>query len=68
MILPITPASSAGPDLKPPQVTIDFIFAPSPLIQDQSARLFYEMVISNYVPITYTMESIGVDCGSQRFS
>jgi hypothetical protein len=48
-------------DLKPPQVTVNFIFPPSPLIQDGKARLVYEMVITNYVPIAYTLESINVD-------
>jgi hypothetical protein len=54
-------AAGVAPDLKPPQVTVDFIFPPSPLIQDGTARLVYEMVITNYVAITYTLKSISVE-------
>jgi hypothetical protein len=68
VILASVRASAAGPDLKPPQVTVNFIFPPSPLIQFGAAHLVYEMVITNYVPVAYTLESINVDCGDRQFS
>ena len=57
-----------APDLKPPQVTVNYIFPPSPLIQDRQTRLFYEMVITNYVPIDYQLEAVGVEAGARKFS
>jgi hypothetical protein len=65
----LTPlALAADTDTKPPQVTINFIFPPSPLIQYGTARLVYEMVITNYVPRAYSLESITVDSGGRQFS
>ena len=70
----LSPVGSAAPalaaviDPKPPQVTVNFIFPPSPLIQHGTARLVYEMVITNYVPPAYTLESIEVDAGPKKFS
>jgi hypothetical protein len=61
-------APTAATDPKPPQVTVNFIFPPSPLIQHGTARLVYEMVITNYVPAAYTLESIEVDAGPKKFS
>ena len=63
-----TAAPPAATDPKPPQVTVNFIFPPSPLIQHGMARLVYEMVITNYVPTAYTLESIEVDAGPKKFS
>ncbi len=59
---------SAGGDLKPPQITVDFVFPPSPLIQYGAVRLVYEMVITNYVSAGYALESVRVDCGERQFS
>src|ERR1700682_1678103 len=70
----LSPVGSAAPalaaviDPKPPQVTVNFIFPPSPLIQHGTARLVYEMVITNYVSPAYTLESIEVDAGPKKFS
>ena len=61
-------APAVATDPKPPQVTVNFIFPPSPLIQHGTARLVYEMVITNYVPPAYTLESIEVDAGPKKFS
>src|SRR5438046_4705415 len=68
MVLLLVGVSSASSDLKPPQVTVSFIFPPSPLIQDGTARLVYEMVITNYIAVAYTLESISVDCGNRKFT
>ena len=61
-------APAVATDPKPPQVTVNFIFPPSPLIQHGTARLVYEMVITNYVPPAYTLESIEVEAGPKKFS
>jgi hypothetical protein len=62
------PATGSAPDLKPPQVSVDFIFPPSPLIQYGAACLVYEMTITNYVKVGYTLESIRVDSEARQFS
>ena len=56
------------PDLKPPQVTANYIFPPSPLIQDRRARLYYEIVITNYAPSAYQLEAIDAEAGAKEFS
>jgi hypothetical protein len=62
-------ASAADPpDPKPPQVSVAFLFPPSPLIQAGKPRLVYEMRVTNYVPLTYTLDAIEVRAGSKTFS
>jgi hypothetical protein len=47
---------------------LDFNFPPSPLFQHGTARLVYEMVITNYVSLAYTLDSIEVAAGRKKFS
>jgi murein DD-endopeptidase MepM/ murein hydrolase activator NlpD len=61
-------ARAALADPKPPQVTASFIYPPSPLIQYGTAWLVYEMVITNYIPPSYTLDSIAVSAGARQFS
>jgi len=61
-------AAADPPDPKPPQVSVDFLFPPSPLIQAGKPRLVYEMRVTNYVPLTYTLDAIEVHAGSKTFS
>ena len=61
-------APAALTDPKPPQVTASFIYPPSPLIQHGTAWLVYEMVITNYIPPSYTLDSIDVSAGARTFS
>src|ERR1700757_3435119 len=42
----------------PPQVSVDFYYPPSPLIQDGRPRLVYEMRLGNYPPITFTPPTV----------
>ena len=63
-----TSVFAAGADLKPPQVAVSFIFPPSPLVQYGATELVYEMIITDYVPSAYTLESIRVDGGKRQFS
>ena len=66
---PLAPAVFAGgPDLKPPQVTVNYIFPPGPLIQDRRTRLYYEMVVTNYIPIAYQLAAVDVEAGAKAFS
>jgi hypothetical protein len=54
-------------DPKPPQVSVDFFYPPSLLIQHGTPRLVYEMLVSNYVPLTYVLYAIDVRAGSKSF-
>jgi hypothetical protein len=68
LIAPLNGALAEKLDLKPPQVTADFIFPPSPLLQDGKAWLTYEMKLTNYIPPAYTLEAIDVNAGAANFS
>jgi Peptidase family M23 len=56
------------PDPKPPQVSVEFFFQPSAILQRGRPRLVYEMRISNYVPLSYMLDSIDVAAGSKTFT
>jgi hypothetical protein len=66
--LALASAASDPLDPKPSQVSVDFLFPPSPLIQSGKPRLVYEMRITNYVPLTYTLDAIEVHAGSKTFN
>src|SRR5271167_4568004 len=68
LIAPGATSLAATSDLLPPQVTADYIFPPSPLLQDGKAWLVYEMKITDYIPKAYTLESIDVSAGTEHFS
>ena len=61
---------AANSDPKPPQLSIDFYYPPSPITQHGTPRLVYEMRLANYVPETYVLDSIDVQAGEKhlRFS
>jgi hypothetical protein len=61
-------AWAQSPDPKPPQVSVEYFYPPSPLIQYGTARLVYEMRVSDYVPLSYELDSIDVDAGSRKFT
>jgi hypothetical protein len=66
--LMVTAAGRAAEvDPKPPQVSVDFYYPPSPLVQDGTPRLVYELRLSNYPPVTYTPDSIDVVAGAKTF-
>ena len=60
-------AAADSSDPKPPQVSVDFLFPPSPLIQVGKPRLVYEMRVTNYVPVPYTLDAVEVHAGSKTF-
>jgi len=55
-------------DPKPPQVSVDFYYPPSPLMQHGTPRLVYEMLLSEYPPTSYELDSIDVSAGAKTFS
>lgn len=61
-------AYSEVQDPKPPQVSIDFFYPPSSLVQQGKPRLVYEMRLANYLPLAYDLDSIDVAAGAKRFS
>ena len=66
LIIPFE-ASTQRADPKPPQVSVEFFYPPSPIFQHSTPRLVYEMRISNYVPLSYTLDSIDVSAGAKNF-
>ena len=56
------------PDPKPPQVSVEFFYPPSLIIQHGMPRLVYEMRISNYVPLSYVLDSLDVSAGVKTFT
>ncbi len=67
-ILMIHAGPAPGSDLWPPQVTVDYFFPPSPIIQYGTPRLVYELRLLNYVPATYVLDSIEVQAGTRTFN
>ena len=68
IILLTAPAGAWAIDPTPPQLTADYIFSPSVLIQHDSYNLVYEMRLANYAPSASTLESIDAIAGSKTFS
>ena len=66
----VSPANAWAqePDPKPPQVSVEFFYPPSPIIQHGTPRLVYEMRISNYVPLSYVLDSLDVSAGVKTFT
>ena len=62
------PAGAWSVDPTPPQLTADYIFSPSILIQHDSYNLVYEMRLTNYAPRASTLESIDAIAGPKTFS
>lgn len=55
-------------DPKPTQVTVEFIYPPSPILQAGSQHLVYELHLTNYSYLTYTLDSIDVKTGDHNFT
>jgi hypothetical protein len=54
-------------DLKPPQISANYIFPPSPLLQGHEARLYYEIALTDYIPLDYQLVSVEADAGPKHF-
>jgi hypothetical protein len=67
-VLVAAPAGAWTVDPTPPQLTADYIFSPSILIQHDSYNLVYEMRLTNYAPSASTLESIDATAGPKDFS
>ena len=55
-------------DPKPVQVTVNFVFPPSPILQAGAQHLVYELHLSNFSTLTYTLDSIDVQAGGRSFT
>ena len=58
------PALASDPH--PPQLTASVISEPAPIGQDGSTKLFYEMVLTNFVNTRYVINSIEARAGEAR--
>jgi murein DD-endopeptidase MepM/ murein hydrolase activator NlpD len=68
VLLVTAPAGAWAVDPTPPQLTADYIFSPSVLIQHDSYNLVYEMRLTNYAPSVSTLESIDAIAGPKTFT
>jgi len=55
-------------DPKPIQVTADFMFRPSPILQAGTQHLVYELLLTNFGSLTYTLDSVDVKAGDHTFT
>lgn len=59
---------SPAVDPKPVQVTADFVFPPSPILQAGTQHLVYEMLLTNFGSLTYTLDSVDIKAGERTFT
>jgi peptidase M23-like protein len=59
---------SQSVDPKPVQVTVDFVFPPSPIFQTGVQHLVYELVLTNYGSQNYTLDGVDVKAGDRSFT
>jgi Peptidase family M23 len=62
-----SPSLAQSVDPRPVQVTVDFVFPPSPILQAGVQHLVYEVRLTNYSYLTYTLEAIDVNAGEHHF-
>jgi hypothetical protein len=55
-------------DPRPVQVTVDFVFPPSPILQAAVQHLVYELRLTNYSYLSYTLDAIDVKAGDRTFA
>lgn len=61
-------AFSQNVDPKPVQVTADFVFSPSPILQAGSQHLVYEVRLTNFGSSPYILDAIDVKAGDRTFT
>ena len=61
-------AAVAAVDPMPPQVSVALLYPPSPLVQDGSTHLVYEMRVTNYAPKSYAVDTLDVAAGARTFT
>jgi hypothetical protein len=59
---------SQSVDPKPVQVTADFVFPPSPILQAGIQHLVYELRLTNFGSLTYTLDAIDAKAGDRNFT
>ena len=50
----------------PPALDVSFIAEPAPIVQQGSTKLFYEMRITNFAPVSYVLEAIEITDGGTK--
>ena len=55
-------------DPHPPQLNVSFLAQPSPIVQDGSTRLVYEMVITNFSNNKFELSAIEAKAGTAQFT
>jgi len=60
------PAQNIDP--RPVQVTATFVYPPSPLLQDGTQHLVYELLLTNFGSSTYILDSIDAKAADHTFS
>ncbi len=64
--LPLVAAPALADDPRPPQITVSFLAEPAPIVQDGSTKLFHEMLLTNYAPSAYALDSVEAQAGDSR--
>jgi len=61
----VAPAAFAS-DPHPPPLNVSFLAQPSPIVQNGQARLFYEMLITNFSKNAYVLDAIEAKAGDTQ--
>jgi Peptidase family M23 len=59
---------SQSVDPRPVQVTVDFVFPPSPIFQFGTQHLVYELLLTNYGSSSYTLVAVDIKAGDRSFT
>ncbi len=66
LVSPIAFAQAVDP--KPVQVIADFVFPPSPILQAGTQHLVYELLLTNFGSLSYTLDGVDVKAGDRTTS
>jgi hypothetical protein len=65
-LLGVSAASAGAGDPHPPQLNVTFLAEPAPLIQNGTTRLYYEMVVTSFAPVSYTLDVVEATAGATK--
>jgi hypothetical protein len=65
-LLLLTIASVQAGDPHPPQLNVTFLAEPAPLVQNGTTRLYYEMVVTNFANVSYTIDAVEATAGAAK--
>jgi Peptidase family M23 len=60
----LLPAAARAGDPHAPQLNVTFLAEPAPIVQDGTTRLYYEMVVTNFAGVSYTLDAIAANAGA----